>query len=666
MSTATASVQPLTGPDLHLVPLLRKARRAAIQSPRLSVVIVNYHQWDDTARLVRQLRRNRSMRDGTSEVVIVDNHSPASRISTALRRCPGVSLRRWGSNRGFARAVNEGCRLSRGDWFLLLNPDVSVPDGFLDRVLAQAQELLKLDPRMGILGFQLRHGDGSLQGSSGPFPTLTGTLLRLLLPRSRRKYDVLPARERSRVSWVTGCCLLVRRDCLGELDGFDEDYFLYYEDVDLCLRAQARGWSVWFEPALHVVHHHPLHCRRVEAPLRVSTRHALLSYAAKHWPRWQIKVLAGIVRGEAWTAVVWPGGKVMASRPTISPIWVQSPSTLRGSRLDPPAAGSRHWSGERSKPVSVELSIVIPSSTRADLLAACLASVVRHAPGGTEILVVDDGSPGEAVQRTAERFVGVRTISMTARHGFCAAANAGIRQSHGRVVELLNDDTEVTAGWAELALAHFSNAEIAAVAPLVLHWPAGDRIDSAGDSYHLAGFASKRGQGQTVERAPSGARWVFGASGSSAFYRREAVLRVGAFPDHFSAYFEDVDLAFRLNRAGYRAIFEPASRILHHVSASYGAPRRSLLEQQSCNEERVYWRNLPTTSLPVSLPLHALALAAKAYLRWREGSLAPFVRAAHACVQGMARARTPSRQPATPWAGVALAKLGDGVAAVER
>src|SRR5262249_12086626 len=93
--------------------------------------------------------------------------------------------------------------------------------------------------------------------------------------------------------------------CLQELGGLDEDYFLYYEDVDLCRRARERGWSVWFEPALRVIHHRPLHTRAVPAHLRVFTRHALLTYGAKHWVAWQARFLAGIVRLEAWVRQQW-------------------------------------------------------------------------------------------------------------------------------------------------------------------------------------------------------------------------------------------------------------------------------------------------------------------------------------------------------------------------
>jgi|SRR5579884_1061971 len=303
---------PVQDVPLVLVPLLAEPHRrrtatarAALVQPRLSVVIVNYRQWRETAELVGQLRDAECVRAGLAEVVIVDNHSPPNRLGAQLRALPEVSLRRWGRNRGFARAVNEGCRLGRGDWCLLLNPDTSVTAGFLDRVLAGAEALTARDPRTGIIGFQLRNSDGSLQWSSGPFPNLVGTLAGMARARSRRKYRALPLRRPVKASWLTGCCLLVRRDCLQDLGGFDEGFFLYYEDVDFCRRARARGWSVWYDPTVQVIHHRPLHSRAVPAPLRVVTRHALLHYAFRHWPTWQASLLARVVQVEARLRKTW-------------------------------------------------------------------------------------------------------------------------------------------------------------------------------------------------------------------------------------------------------------------------------------------------------------------------------------------------------------------------
>ncbi len=271
------------------------------------------------------------------------------------------------------------------------------------------------------------------------------------------------------------------------------------------------------------------------------------------------------------------------------------------------------------------LSIVIPTYQCFDLLRICLASVVRHAPAGTDIVVVDDASPGGRAGAVVGDFAGVRVVRRDKRGGFAAAVNAGIRASRGEVVELLNDDAEVTENWAGPALHWFNDPRVGAVAPLVLAWPDGERIDSAGDRYYLGGVAAKRGHGHVPGPDFDRPREVFGASAAAAFYRRSALERVGLFPESFGSYFEDVDLAFRLQRAGYKTMFEPAARVLHRCSASHGTTDRRLLEQQSRNEERVFWRNLPARDLWQALPKHGAVLLAKAWRRWQEGTLAPFL-----------------------------------------
>ena len=294
------------------------------------------------------------------------------------------------------------------------------------------------------------------------------------------------------------------------------------------------------------------------------------------------------------------------------------------------------------------LSIIIPSHRRADLLQLCLASVARFASSGTEVIVVDDGSPRGIISETAGRFSGVTVIRRARAGGFCAAANAGIAAATSPVVELLNDDAEVTAGWADAALAWFADAGVVAVAPLVLQNDAArlarglpPLIDTAGDEYDRGGFARKRGHGQiwaNGRRQPAGTsrphqpadagrspHSVFAASACAAFYRRAAVLAAGGFPEHFGAYFEDVDLSFRLRKLGGEIVHEPRSVVWHRVSSSYGkSPSRRVLEQQSCNEERVFWRNVRGRDRLRHLPRHAAVLAGKAVRRWQEGTFLPW------------------------------------------
>ena len=265
--------------------------------PVVSVVIVNYRQWQNTARLVRQLMASSTIPLGRAEVVIVDNHSPHHPIRRRLRRKNGVSLRFLRKNCGFSSGVNEGCRLSRGDWFLLLNPDVTVGPGWLDRVMAYI-ERAGVTTKTGAIGFRVRDPGGNLQGSVGSDPTLLSTLIGQLRPRETRKCRTWTGEGRE-VSWVTGCGVLVRRECFEELGGFDRGFFLYYEDADFCRRARRAGWSIRHEPGLAIEHHSPLHRRELTPRLRLLTRHSLLNYARKHWDAWPSLILAAIVWLEA-------------------------------------------------------------------------------------------------------------------------------------------------------------------------------------------------------------------------------------------------------------------------------------------------------------------------------------------------------------------------------
>jgi GT2 family glycosyltransferase len=290
----------------HELAFASHAPRRPVAPPavELAVVVVNFCQWKNTARLARQLRRSAAVRTGIAHIQVVDNGSPAHRLATRLARLRGVSVRHFDRNLGFAAAVNRGCRLTGGTWVLLLNPDITVPDGFLDDVLGA---ISRTEPtsNLGVIGFRLLNRDGTPQPSAGPFPTFTRTLAGLLLPRARRKCQTHDGNARREVEWATGGCLLIRRECFEQLGGLDESFFLYYEDVDFCRRAALAGWQVWFDPSLEVTHHWPLHARSVPAPLRLITRHALLMYAHRHWSGWQSRLLSGVVWAEAGVRQLW-------------------------------------------------------------------------------------------------------------------------------------------------------------------------------------------------------------------------------------------------------------------------------------------------------------------------------------------------------------------------
>lgn len=325
-------------------------------APVVSVVVINFCQWRHTDRVTRQLLDADAIPSGAADLVVVDNDSPPDPALARLRRTPGVTLKRFGRNTGFARAANAGCRLSRGEWVLLLNPDTAVPPGFLDQLEGLCRSLEQEEPRAGVVGLALRHADGSDQASSGPPPTLLSTLAGLLLPRRVRKCRPVRAADRVPVPWVTGCGMLIRRTCWEELGGFDENFFLYYEDTDFCRRAREAGWGVWYEPGLRLTHYAPLHTRPVPPELRLMTRHALFTYAAKYWGRWERRLLGGLVcleavlrQARAWAgrkpgglhaelrrlALDWLGGRALSA-------WGR---VQRAARLLATCAGREDWDG---------------------------------------------------------------------------------------------------------------------------------------------------------------------------------------------------------------------------------------------------------------------------------------------------------------------------------
>ena len=319
------------------------------------------------------------------------------------------------------------------------------------------------------------------------------------------------------------------------------------------------------------------------------------------------------------------------------------------------APGPAHDPFGSEASAAVRVSVVIPSHSRADLLRLCLRSVVRNTTHRIQLIVVDDGSPDAAVSRAAGEFPGVTVLRNDRPLGFAVAANRGIRAADGDVVQLLNDDTEVEPGWVEAAVARFADPTVGAVAPLVLRGPPGTGvpvIDSAGDEYDRGGFARKRGHGRPLAERYRQPCEVFGASASSAFYRADVLRAVGGFPESFGAYFEDVDLAWRIRRAGFRCVYEPRAVVWHRVGSSY-RKRRALVERQSLNEERVYWRNVP--GVWRVLPRHLAVLAGKALRRVREGTLVPW-----AVGRLRAFAEVPSTLRGRPVPGHRPAACGDG------
>ncbi len=276
------------------------ASAISAEPPRLAVVIVNYNGWPDVASLVASLAAEPEVGSGRAEVIVVDNASVGP-IPADLDPPPrGVRLVLRADNGGFSAGVNAGWRTSRAPWVLLMNPDVAIDAGRIGRVLGRIDAFeARPEGPPGVVGFGLRNADGSPQPSVGAEPRLVRSLWGQFIPRSRRKYQPEWRTRPGPVSWVTGACLLVDSRLMAELGGMDERFFLYYEEVALCVMARTRGRSVEFDPSVTVRHLKPLQDRAISPRIRVFTRHGKLLFFREFRPRWEFRALCAIIRAEA-------------------------------------------------------------------------------------------------------------------------------------------------------------------------------------------------------------------------------------------------------------------------------------------------------------------------------------------------------------------------------
>jgi N-acetylglucosaminyl-diphospho-decaprenol L-rhamnosyltransferase len=247
-------------------------------APVVDVVVVSYNSGSTLRACVVELAASPYTR-----VIVADNASTDDSLAVvADLAVETLALR---DNRGFAAGCNAGWRAGEAPYVLFLNPDATIDVESIQRLVA----VLERDGDAGAVAPKILESDGSLDYSLRRFPRVRSTLsqaffLHRLFPRARWTDEVIrePERyERAGVSdWVSGACVLVRRDVLEQLDGLDEGFFMYCEDKDLCRRIWSSGREVRYEPSAVVVHHGGVSAPRASLlPVMAASR---IRYARKH------------------------------------------------------------------------------------------------------------------------------------------------------------------------------------------------------------------------------------------------------------------------------------------------------------------------------------------------------------------------------------------------
>jgi len=219
----------------------------------VAVAIVNFNTRDLLERCLHSI-----LPEHPAEIVVIDNASPDDSADLVRRLFPQVRLIANAANVGYGAAVNQAIHASSAPLVLVLNADTELMPGCISALAACAHA-----PRAGIVAPEIVNKRGEWEPSVFPFPGTMGWLLenapfahlvRRIAPLLRRSVSLRPIESARRVPWVMGCAMLLRREFMTVINGFDEAFFMYFEEVDLCRRAADAGWEVHFEPRAVVMH----------------------------------------------------------------------------------------------------------------------------------------------------------------------------------------------------------------------------------------------------------------------------------------------------------------------------------------------------------------------------------------------------------------------------
>lgn len=253
----------------------------------LSVLIVNFNTRELLAACLRSVVA--TVRRHRYEIIIADNASADGSVAMLRRDWPQVTVIETGGNLGFARANNKALAAAQGRYCLLLNSDTEVLPDALDTLV----DFMDAHPAAGVVAPQLLNSDFTDQGTARAFPSAAAvlfgrkSLLTRLFPDNPWSRRYLLGRQRRgdepfRVDWVSGACLMVRREAVEQVGPLDEHFFMYWEDADWCRRIGNAGYAVYCVPAARVVHHEGQSSKGRSARLVVVFHQSVYHYVTKH------------------------------------------------------------------------------------------------------------------------------------------------------------------------------------------------------------------------------------------------------------------------------------------------------------------------------------------------------------------------------------------------
>jgi GT2 family glycosyltransferase len=454
----------------------------------VSIVIIHYKAVEHLQRCLLRLHSQVSGYD----ITVVDNHSKQS-LSHLKKKFQDVMWIENDRNRGFAFAANQGALHASGRWVLFLNPDVLMSPHEVEELFhfAEKNHLDAVSPTLQDERYQK------------PVPTLE-SLLSEFSP-----LHLMSAKSSAKKTLVGGC-LLIKRKVLMELGGWDERYFLWFEDSDLTNRLHQSQYKVGFAP-FSVEHIGGVSVNQLKEYLRRQIFfHSMDIYARKFFPLWQQKILR--------RAVI------------------------------------ERFAHQAGYPVLNAGSTWVVPNMRSELLKDFLLVNERFFTGD-ELVVVTSALSAKDVWKFRREHPLVRFIFISHNKGFSSTVNIGFRVATTETYGTLNDDVILNED-SLTSLRKAFKPEMGSLNPVV--YTISEQVESAGIT------VLKRGKAIPITLLPKNPIEVVTATnGACVLYNATALRDVGLLDEKFGSYLEDIDLSLRLRRHGYLNVVVKKSRVIH-------------------------------------------------------------------------------------------------------
>ena len=281
------------------------------------------------------------------------------------------------------------------------------------------------------------------------------------------------------------------------------------------------------------------------------------------------------------------------------------------------------------------ISIVIPNYNGMEHLGVCYDSLRKQTYRDFEIILVDNNSKDDSVEFTEKNYPDIKVLKVNYNSGFAKAVNGGIKISTGEYILLLNNDTECKDDFLTEMISGFKDKDTGSVACKMLNFYKRDNIDDAGDFIKLQGSPYARGHGEQDMGQFDREKFIFGACAGAAIYRKDIFNKIGYFDEDFFAYYEDVDMSFRMQIAGYKCYYNPKAVCYH----KRGATTKTMtgFETMLCEKNLVALRlkNYPLMMLLKCFPYFVIVRLKRYYKFLTEHSSSLFFSAVKGYCKGL-------------------------------